>query len=431
METIIKKEGTPQLIEICIHKTKSKSMYKVLLIWPTLSLITGIMLDTPYNLYNGLCSILNADGILLTDYFLIGGIGASLINSAILTYLNIYLLYKLDLKPNGIIISAIFLVSGFGLIGKNISNICPFYIGGYIYSRYHNIEYKKVVIINMLSTALSPLGSILINGILEESLISLCIIILINAFIGFIMPPICASTMIAHSGYNLYNMGFATGLIGVIVYAFMDSFGLQTLLNTDLYEGKTTIIIILLLFLCLIFIVLGYILNSRSFKGFKDIFKHSGRIVTDLVQLVGFGLTLINMGLLGLMSIGYIFLFNGTFNGPTVTAVLVVMGFGAFGKNLKNTIPIILGASFMAFMIKQEITTTTLIISALFGTSLAPIAGEFGFFRGILAGMMHMVLTLNVINFHGGLVLYSNGFSAGIVATIFIPMLDAFRKGEA
>ncbi|OON95693.1 MAG: hypothetical protein ATN36_00885 [Epulopiscium sp. Nele67-Bin005] len=414
-----------------LPKVSVITMYRVLLIWPTILLIAGLMSTPFYEILEGMHKIRLANDILLTDYFEIGGVGATFINAAILAYANIFLIFRLKMKPNGIIVASIFLISGFAFMGKNVMNIWPFYLGGLAYAKYHKIEYKSVVVINMLSTALSPISSVLVAELAEHHfLISFILTGLIGGFIGFIMPPISASIMTAHSGYNLYNMGLSAGLVGIVIYSIIDALGYEGSTNNIIYQGETIELMKLLLIYCIILIVIGYRLNDKSFKGYDEILKHSGRIVTDYIQLTGFGLTIVNMGLSGILCIIYVLLMKGDFNGPIMCAILTVMGFSAFGKHFKNILPIIIGVTLTSLIITREVDLTILIISALFGTSLAPIAGEFGFSKGILAGMLHFTLVLNVGSFHGGLMLYNNGLAAGIIAMLFIPMMDAFRRGD-
>ncbi|MGL4345456.1 MAG: DUF1576 domain-containing protein [Cellulosilyticaceae bacterium] len=410
--------------------TSKHTMYKVLYILPIWMLVTAFCMASPQEIMQGMLAIFKANDILITDYLIVGGVGAALFNSAMVMILNILLLKKLDLKPNGIIIATLFLLGGFAFMGKNILNILPFYLGGYCYARYHGISYKNVVIINMLSTTLSPLSSVLAQSVGDHWLVSLCTAILISGFIGFVMPPISSHTLTSHSGYSIYNMGFAGGLVGVVAYAILESLGLTWTRNTAYNTDPHLELGFIIGGFCLFLIGTGYFLNEKSFKGFKAVFSHSGRLVTDLVKQVGFGLTLINMGVMGIAAMLYAYMMGGMINGPIVAAVLTVIGFSAFGKHLKNCYPIVLGVTLAGFLFARDVPTTTLIIAALFGTSLAPIAGEFGPLWGIVVGFVHLALTLNVGDMHGGLHLYNNGFSAGIIATLFIPMLDAFRKDK-
>ena len=71
--------------------------------------------------------------------------------------------------------------------------------------------------------------------------------------------------------------------------------------------------------------------------------------------------------------------------------------------------------------------STLVLISALFGTTLAPLAGRYGTAAGILAGAMHLTLVMNIGYLHGGVNLYNNGFSGGLVAAILVPILEALH----
>ena len=77
-----------------------------------------------------------------------------------------------------------------------------------------------------------------------------------------------------------------------------------------------------------------------------------------------------------------------------------------------------------------DLSTTGLIISVLFATTIAPIAGTYGALVGILAGMLHLAIVTNIGVLHGGINLYNNGFSGGLVAGFLVPIVDALKKGD-
>ena len=75
------------------------------------------------------------------------------------------------------------------------------------------------------------------------------------------------------------------------------------------------------------------------------------------------------------------------------------------------------------------------VLAALLGTNLAPIAdrrspiaGRFGWHWGILAGFIHSSVAQSVGDLNGGLVLYNNGFAAGLVASVVTPVVVAVQK---
>ena len=59
--------------------------------------------------------------------------------------------------------------------------------------------------------------------------------------------------------------------------------------------------------------------------------------------------------------------------------------------------------------------------------ALAPIAGRFGWHWGIVAGFLHSSAALSVGPVHAGLNLYNNGFAAGIVAAVLVPVITAIQ----
>lgn len=416
-------------IKITREKEVSRStMYNVLYILPLAMVLFALMTTSLKELIEGIGTIYKSNDILLTDYLLIAGTGATFLNAAVVLLVNLWLIKRLELKPNGIIIAALFLLTGFSFMGKNMFNIWPFYLGGYIYSRYHGISYKNVVIINMFSTAFSPVASLIGEVMGPNVIAALAIMALVGGFIGFIMPTVSSRFVTFHSGYNLYNMGTAAGFVGMLVYALINEANIEVTKNYALLESNDWRVVTFLLLYCIALIIIGYCINDKSFKGYKHLMKHSGRAITDMIKQDGFGLSLMNMGILGLMCMGFIFILDGSFNGPVVAAMLTVMGFGCFGKHPRNVWPIVAGVVLGWHFFKIDTSTSMLIISALFGTTLAPIAGEYGSIIGMLAGILHATLIQNIGAFHGGLMLYNNGLSGGIIAAILIPVIDAFKK---
>jgi len=70
------------------------------------------------------------------------------------------------------------------------------------------------------------------------------------------------------------------------------------------------------------------------------------------------------------------------------------------------------------------------VLADWFGTTLAPIAGRFGWRWGVLAGFIHTSVAQSVGQLHGGLVLCNNGFAAGLVAAILLPVIIALQPAQ-
>lgn len=412
------------------NKINDKTVKSILMIFPMTLLIFAFILDDFSNIINGLAKIVTHPSVLLTDYLTVGGIGATFVNSALLTLTNIYIVHKQKLSINGSIIAAIFIISGFSFFGKNIINVWPIYIGGLLYTKYQKINFKNVILVTMFGTGISPIVSQISFGMGINPIIGIILGSLFGILIGFILPPVASHMVKVHDGYNIYNIGFTIGLIGTVLIAVLRSYGFiiesKQILSTEYHK----ILIIIMLAYSVLLIVLGYLLNKDVFKNYKKVFKYSGRLISDFVILTGFEATLVNMGIMGIVSIAYVVISRGTINGPIIGGILTIIGFSAFGKHPKNTIPILIGIFLASFTKVWSITSTSVIIAGLFGTTLAPIAGAFGPYVGIIAGFLHLSVVMNVGFLHGGINLYNNGFSGGIVASLLIPIIDAFNKED-
>jgi hypothetical protein len=149
------------------------------------------------------------------------------------------------------------------------------------------------------------------------------------------------------------------------------------------------------------------------------------------VLVDGLPISLINMGINGLIALSYILIIGGDLNGPVIGGLFTIVGFGAFGKHPRNIIPIFIGVFLGSITKVWNIQDPQIQLAALFGTTLAPLAGEFGWIIGIVAGFIHSSVVLNVGYLHAGFNLYNNGFAGGIVAAVLVPVIEAFRKDES
>ncbi len=390
----------------------------------------GFLVDTPINIIEGLQAIIMTPDILITDYIAIGGIGASFINSGLLTLISIFMIYCLKINISGMSIVAIFLMSGFALFGKNILNVWFIILGVFIYAKVQKDKFNKYIYIALLGTSMAPIITEILFVIDQPLRIRISLSIVIGISIGFVLPPLSVHMMKVHQGYNLYNIGFTAGIIGTILVSLSKSYGYVTRSNLIWSSGNNLILGVYLLLLFTFFIITGFCLNGSSFSRTFKIYHYSGRLISDFVLMEGFGPTLINMGLNGLFAMGYILIIGGPLNGPTIGGILTIVGFGAFGKHIKNMTPTFIGVLIGSITKIWDINDPIILMTALFGTALAPIAGQFGWKYGVIAGFINSSVVLSVGVLHGGMNLYNTGFSAGIVAAVMIPIIEAFRKDE-
>lgn len=406
----------------------------ILAVFPTAFLIFGLI----YGIFGegslgtvleGISHIVRSPTTLITDFIMVGGVGAAFINAALVGYFNLFLLKHFKMRINGLLIAAFFTVLGFSFFGKNILNILPIYFGGYLYARYQQIPVKNVLLVMMFSTALAPIVSLLTFGGIFRDGVGYMMGIIFGTLIGFIIIPLSGHMLRFHDGYNLYNIGFTAGVVGTIVTSALRSFQIDVAPVRMIYETTNGWIIALLVCLFAYLIGVGWFTNRHIFKEYKTIFKYKGRTITDFTSLVGYGMTFFNMGVMGMTALIFSLVLGGKVNGPILAGIFTVVGFSAFGKQPKNCIPVVIGVLMAGVFFEYSFSDTTFIIAALFSTSISPLAGTFGPVVGIIAGMLHLTLVTNIGVVHGGINLYNNGFSAGLVAGFMLPIIDAFRKG--
>lgn len=415
-----------------LHKEQK---IKILMVLPVLFMIFGLVstyfeVGQINGLVSGLKDILTSPTILVTDFLAVGGIGASFINAAIIGFINLYIMKKYELRINGLLIAAFMTVLGFSFFGKNLYNIIPIYLGGYIYCRFQNINIKEIILVIMFSTGLSPLVSEISYSGIFSGPAAIGVGTIVGILIGFCTVPLSSHMLKFHDGFNLYNIGFTAGIVGTVFTSILRSFKIViepvSIIYTDINHAMIGLFIAIFVY----FIAVGVYVNKDVMSEYKTILKYKGRTVTDFTYLVGYGITFFNMGLMGLLSTAYVLLIGGVVNGPVIAALFTIVGFAAFGKHPKNCIPIMVGVIGAAVVMGYDLSSTGIIISVLFSTTIAPIAGTYGPILGIVAGMLHMALVTNIGVLHGGINLYNNGFSGGLVAGFLVPIIDAFKKGD-
>lgn len=398
------------------------------LLWATAAsmMLFAFVFDTPLGILQGIGRLIEHPDALITDYSAIGGFGATFFNAGMIMSLSIFIIKRSHAAISGPTIACVFLMSGFSMFGKNIANVWPIILGVYLFSRFRREKFSQYVYIALYGTALSPMiteVAMRFGNFWSKLLaVSAC-----GVLIGFMLPPLATYCLRVHQGYNLYNVGFAAGLVGTLLVSLMKSFGYEVNNTLSWTYENNPLVIGYILTLSVVLMVIG-LLKIENKKSILRIYRHSGRLVADFVLMDGLPVTLFNMGSLGVVATFYILITGGTINGATMGGILTIIGFGAFGKHLRNIIPIV-GGVYLGSLVKVwNINDPAVQLAALFGTSLAPISGQYGWPYGVLVGFIHSSMALNTGILHAGLNLYNNGFSAGILALIIVPIIETFKK---
>ena len=395
-------------------------------------MMVGLFLQPMKEIISGCIRIIVEPDFLITDYFVIGGIGAAFFNAGIITLLMLLMLYVLHMEVDGHTITACCLIFGFSLFGKNVLNIWAILFGVFLYARFHGKSVREYIYVGLYGTSLSPIVTQIMQigefHVVPRLLLAVCV----GIAIGFVLPPLSTHVHYAHKGYSLYNVGFSSGIIATVVISLFKSFGVEVESRLIWFEGKNTLFLILLSILFGGMILIALIRGGKEvIYAYKDILRHSGIGGTDYLKEEGEFPVLFNMGINGLFSTFFVAAIGGDLNGPTIGAIFTIVGFGATGKHLRNIAPIMAGVVIAGLTKNWSVTDPAPILALLFSTTLAPIAGEFGIIAGLIAGFLHSSVSLNVGIVYSGMNLYNNGFAGGIIAIFMVPVIQSIRSRRA
>ncbi|MFO7896601.1 MAG: DUF1576 domain-containing protein [Candidatus Cloacimonadales bacterium] len=366
---------------------------------------------------------------LLNDFFALAGIGATLLNSVAVGILAVALILFFKIQLSGPTFAAIFTILGFGLFGKTVLNILPIFLGVYFASKVMRISFQEYAIIALFGTAIGPLISFIAFELGFAGLTGIIIGSAAGVVAGFFLPAIAIAMLHMHQGYNLYNIGLTTGFLGLFATGLIRASGLQLPAQMNWFSESSLLLSMIVPVISLILILVGTIFGRRdAWIALWKIQSHSGRLPSDFMQKESMEGALINAGLIGLIGSTYVWLVQGDFNGPVIGGLFTIIGFATFGTHLKNSWSILLGIICSALLFGKALNAPGPILAAIFGTTLAPLAGQFGAVTGFIAGFLHLVMVLQTGSWHGGMSLYNNGFAGGLTATLIVAYIQWYQN---
>ena len=409
-----------------------RQKFGLLALIPIYFIIAGFFLQPIDEIIPGLIVLLQEPDFLITDYFLVGGIGASFINAGVLTLCSIGMIYALGKEMDGHAVTSSCLMFGFPLFGKNLLNIWAILLGVYLYSHYHKKHMSSYIYIGFYGTSLSPIITQIMYISDLPYAVRLIASLAVGLIIGFVLPPLSTHVHYAHKGYSLYNVGFSSGIIATVIVSVLKSFGITTESRLIWSEGNNQLLFAILCGLFIAMIAAAFLFGGKNVgDSYWKILSCSGIGGTDYLRDNGGAATVLNMALNGLFATIFVLGVGGELNGPTIGGIFTIIGFSATGKHIRNIAPIMFGVLLASFTKHWTINAPSPILALLFSTTLAPIAGEFGVFVGLLAGFLHSSVALNVGIVYGGMNLYNNGFAGGIVAIFMVPVIHSIRDRRA
>lgn len=155
--------------------------------------------------------ILRHPGMAGTDYIVEEGLGATLFNMGINGILATFFVVAVGADLNGPTIGGIFTIVGFSATGKHLRNIVPVIAGVWVASltKTWKITDPGAILAALFSTTLAPIAGKF--GIFWGFLA------------GFIHSSVAQSVGILCGGMNLYNNGFAGGIVSAFLVPVIHS----------------------------------------------------------------------------------------------------------------------------------------------------------------------------------------------------------------
>ena len=395
-------------------------------------IITGFISQGFVSSWKGFLNIQSHPGRLINDFTLVGGPGGAYVNACLTAAAGLLLVALSRVQLSGPTVAAVLTILGFGLFGKTPLNILPIIFGVFLSAKIAGKTFSEYLLIALFGTALGPVVSYVVFEFGLSGLPAVFTGITAGIVTGMALPPVAIAMLHLHQGYNLYNMGLTCGFFGLfaasIITAAKGDLTIRVIWNTD----PSLPLILLIPVLSAVLIVSGGIIGGRKvFSGFRKLLKLPGRLPSDFMSMTSEGAALVNMGLLGVLSWLYVLVVGGDFNGPVLGGMFTVIGFGAFGKHLKNVWPVMAGVVISCLVFGKDLSAPGPLLAALFVTTLAPLAGEFGPPAGILAGFLHLVMVERTAAWHGGMDLYNNGFAGGLTAALMVAVIEWYRSNTS
>ncbi len=156
-------------------------------------------------------ALLKTYGLSGTDYVKSEGFGPTLLNMGINGIAATLILVISGGALNGPTIGGIFTIVGFSATGKHLRNILPIMMGVILGGMIHhwNITDPSAILALLLSTTLAPIAG-------EFGVVA-------GLIAGFLHSSAALNVGIVYGGMNLYNNGFAGGLIATFLVPVLQS----------------------------------------------------------------------------------------------------------------------------------------------------------------------------------------------------------------
>lgn len=409
----------------------------------------GSMLSGLWNIMTQTCKI-------STNYFAVGGYAATFLNMGLVGLLCTGLCCLPGAKPNQVTTLGVLLTIGFASWGMNLLNMLPTILGVMLYAAVKKEKLGNVSNAMLYSTGIAPLISDLLlrypyTQYVGFHWLGLCLGVLVGLMIGFFLPAGLAHAPNVHKGYDHYSaalpIGMAAFFLRAVLYNVMLGWKIGDLGKLSAMAAPETASFLNTNIFC--FAVFGACIVFALLMGCKpkdywELLKDPGHGVCFTTKY-GYAPFLMNVGLFGLMIVGYFNLAGAidgknVWTGMTFGIVFCMLATCNSGSHPGNVWPIMVGYILTSYLFGWifhllggeeyglTIGSQSILIGMCYANGLSPISGKYGIFYGMLAGGLHYLLVTAVPDLHGGFCLYNGGFTAALICLLFVPQLEKFCR---
>ena len=418
-------------------------------------LIAAVFMPDRAQMFPGFVKILTGTCKISTNYFALGGYAATYLNMGLVGLICTLLCFLPGAKPNQVTTLGVLLTVGFGSWGINPLNMIPTILGVCLFCLVKKEKLGAMSNAMMYSTGIAPLISELLfryPGVdyIGFNWLGLVLALFVGLIIGFFLPAGLGHAPNIHKGYDHYSAAVPIGMTAFFLRAVLYNvmlgttpakLGLSTMGALDVASFANTNIFCFVVFgACIVFALL----MGCTPKDYWNLMKDSGHGVC-FTSKYGYAPFLMNVGVFGLMIVGYFNLagaIDGTnvWTGMTFGIVFCMLATCNSGSHPGNVWPIMVGYMLTSFLFGWifkllggetyglTIGSQSILIGLCYANGMSPISGKYGFGYGILAGALHYLLVTAVPDMHGGFCLYNGGFTAALICLLFVPQLEKFCK---
>lgn len=409
-------------------------------------LVAAVCMPDRGDMLSGLGRILSQPSKISTNYFAVGGYGATFLNMGLVCAICLGLFLVFRGTPNNVSTLAVILTLGFCSWGINILNLWPSVLGVVIYGLVKKEKLGGLVNAMLFSTGIAPLITDLMLRYPHPEAVGfnvpgILLALLVGFVIGFFLPAGLAHSPKVHKGFDLYSAALPIGMTAFFLNAVLyKTMGVELPAAPAAETLQVASRLTVNVFCCVLFgacVVLALVMGCKP-ADYLRFMKTPGQ-VSNVAAACGNATFLMNVGVFGLFILAYYNLVGVSFNGVTFGIIFCMLATCNSGSHPSNVWPIILGYGIASVAsgwlsglaggnFSLPLGAQAICVGLCYANGLSPISDKYGWQYGTLAGAMHYLLVTSVPNLHGGFCLYNGGFTAALICLILIPQLERFTK---